>query len=394
MNTQKLNLATKALLICMISAFVLSISNLQAGDDNKIVIGEKVTFQSKVLDEERTMFVYLPKGYDLTSSGFPVMYLLDGGWHFHHASGIVQFLSSRGQMPPMIVVAITNVDRNRDFSPTHTEKIPTSGGAEKFLSFLSDELNPYIEKNYRTQEYNILVGHSFGGTFATYALLNKPELFDAYIAISPFLMYDDNLMVKKAESQLKSKYDNVQFYMTLGDEPEYVEALNKFSKIIQTKSPEGFEFSYTKMTDENHGSIPHLSIYGGLESIYSDWQLPKEKFNEGLASIDAHYKFISDKYGYKIETPEQTINGLGYSYFQNEEDMDKAIEVFKENVKRFPASANVYDSLGEAYEKSGQNEKAEKNYQKAVDIAKKENHPYLKVFTDNLNRIQENLAEK
>ena len=85
MKTHKLNLVTKALLICMIGAFVMSTSNLQAGDDNKIVIGEKVNIQSKVLDEERTMFVYLPKGYDLSTSDYPVMYLLDGGWHFHHA---------------------------------------------------------------------------------------------------------------------------------------------------------------------------------------------------------------------------------------------------------------------------------------------------------------------
>ncbi len=394
MRTHKLNLVTKALLICVIGAFVMSTSNLQAGDDNKIVIGEKVKIQSKVLNEERTMFVYTPKGYDLSTSEYPIMYVLDGGWHFHHASGIVQFLSSQGQMPPMIVVAITNIDRNRDFLPTHIDKIPTSGGAEKFMSFLSDELNPYIEKNYRTQEYNILVGHSFGGTFATYALLTNPEVFNAYIAISPHLMFDDNFLVNKAETDLKSNYDNVQFYMTLGDEPKYVESVEKFTQIIETKSPTGLEFSYTQMKDENHGSIPHLSIYNGLESIYSDWQLPKDKYKEGLASIDEHYKFLTDKYGYKIETPEYTINGLGYYYLQKEENTDKAIKVFKENAKRFPASANVYDSLGEAYEKSGQNEKAEKNYEKAVELAEKENHPYLKVFTDNLNRVQENLAER
>jgi predicted alpha/beta superfamily hydrolase len=395
MKTHKLNLVKKALLIIMIGAFVMSTSNLQAGDDNKIVIGEKVKLQSKVLDEERTMFVYLPKGYDLSSSGYPVMYLLDGGYHFHHASGIVQFLSSQGQMPPMIVVAVTNVDRGRDFTPTKIEKKANTGGADKFMSFLSDELFPYIEKNYRTETYNILTGHSLGGTFATYAFLTKPEMFDAYIAISPYLAYDENLLVTKAEAQINSSYKTgTQFYMTLGDEPKYVESIEKFTQIVESNSPEGLEFSYIQMKDENHGSIPHLSIYNGLESIYSDWQLPKDKYKEGLASIDHHYKFLSDKYGYKIETPEYAINGLGYFYLQKEEDTDKAIEVFKENVKRFPASANVYDSLGEAYENSGQNEKAEKNYQKAVEIAEKEDHPYLKVFTDNLNRVQENLAER
>ena len=207
-------------------------------------------------------------------------------------------------------------------------------------------------------------------------------------------MFDDNLLVKKAKNQLKSKYDNVQFYMTLGDEPKYVESLEKFTKIVELNSPEGLEFSYTQMKDENHGSITHLSIYNGLESIYSDWQLPKDKYKEGLASIDEHYKFLTDKYGYKIETPEYTINGLGYFYMQKEEDTEKAIKIFKENVKRYPESANVYDSLGEAYETNGQFAEAEKKYAKAVKIAEKENHAFLKTYKDNLIRIQTTLAEK
>jgi len=395
MKTHKLNLVTKALLICMIGAFVTSTSNLQAGDDNKIVIGEKVSIQSKVLDEERTMLVYLPVGYDITEASFPVMYILDGKTHFHHASGIVQFLSTQGLMPPTIVVAIVNVDRGRDFTPSKIEKKKNTGGADKFMSFITDELMPYVNKNYRTHSFETLVGHSLGGTFATYALLNNPEVFDAYIAISPYLMYDDNMLLAKTETDLRSSYNpSKYFYMTLGDEPNYTEAVETFVKMVKSVSSDGLEFKYTHMTKENHGSIPHLSIYNGLESIYSDWQLPKDKYKEGLASIDHHYKFLTDKYGYKIETPEYTINGLGYFYLQKEEDTDKAIEVFKENVKRFPASANVYDSMGEAYENNGQFAESEKNYAKAVKIAEKENHAFLKTYKDNLIRIQTTLAEK
>jgi predicted alpha/beta superfamily hydrolase len=393
MKTKKTNILTKALFLCTIVAFVISVSNLTAGEDKEIVIGEKATIQSKVLNEERTLFVYLPKSYNLSNTDYPVIYLLDGGMHFHHASGIVEFLSTRALMPETIVVAIINVDRDRDFSPTHDDKIPTSGGAEKFMSFVSDELKPYIEKNYRTQQYNILVGHSFGGTFATYALLSDPKIFNAYIAISPYLMFDDNLLVKKTKTQLKSKYNNVQFYMTLGDEPDYVDALDQFSKIIKTKSPKGLEFSYIQMKNENHGSIPHLSIYKGLEFIYKDWKLPYEKFMKGLSSIDDHYKFISGKYGVKIEVPEATINQLGYYYLRQKSDKGKAIEVFKENTKRFPSSPNVYDSLGEAYEKSGQNEKAEKSYQKAVELGAKTLHPYLKIYKENLLRVQQEITE-
>ncbi|MCK4696320.1 MAG: alpha/beta hydrolase, partial [Candidatus Cloacimonetes bacterium] len=311
-------------------------------DDDKITIGEQLTIKSEVLDEERQMLVYLPAGYEGATTEYPVLYLLDGGYHFHHVTGIVQFLSSQGLMPQLIVVAIKNVDRNRDFLPTHIERVPTSGGAEKFLAFITDELIPYIESNFRTQPYRILVGHSYGGVFSTYTFLEKPDTFNSYITISPYLHWDEQLLVKQAETALKPGYSkNKCFYMTLGDEPPYIPAIEKFISIIETESPDKLEFTYVQMIEETHGSIPHLSIYHGLENIYSDWVLPKEKYEEDLTAIDNHYKYISEKYNYDIQTPEYVINFLGYNYLIKEE-IEKAIEVFQENIKRFPESANVY----------------------------------------------------
>jgi len=378
-------------MILVASILLGSLMLVQAGN-NWFSIGETINLKSKILNEERSIIVYTPETYHLSDKQYPVMYLLDGGSHFHHASGIVQYLAHVGNMPEMIVIAITNVDRSRDFSPTHTEKIPTSGGAEKFMKFLSEELIPFVDKNYRTSPYDILVGHSFGGTFATYALLKEPDLFNAYIAISPYLMYDDNMLVDAAGKKLQSKFnDQVQFYMTVGDEPKYFESLEEFTEIVESKSPEGFELNYVQMKDENHGSVPHLSIYNGLEWIYTDWKLPKDAFKEGLASIDMHYSNLSKKYGYEITTPENTINQLGYIYLGKKE-MDKAIKVFKENVVRYTKSANVYDSLGEAYENNDQFAEAEKNYQKAVKLAK-QGHPNLNVYEKNLKRMQEKLAQ-
>lgn len=63
-------------------------------DDNSIVIGETVTIKSEILDQERQMMVYLPDGYEGATTKYPVLYLLDGGSHFLHVSGVVQFLSS------------------------------------------------------------------------------------------------------------------------------------------------------------------------------------------------------------------------------------------------------------------------------------------------------------
>lgn len=380
-------------IILLIALFLGSLFVVQAGD-NWYAIGETISFKSKILNEERSIIVYTPQTYNLSNNSYPVMYLLDGGTHFHHATGIAQFLAANGIIPEMIVVAVKNVDRTRDFSPTHVEERPTTGGAEKFMGYLEEELMPFMNNNYRTFPYEILVGHSFGGEFATYALLNFPDVFNAYIAISPYMMYDDGFVVKEAKTKLKSSYKNdIQFYMTIGNEPDYFATLDEFENIVDSKSPKNFEFSFVKFENDNHGSVPHLSIYKGLESIFDGWKLSTEEFREGLASVDKHYRMLSQKYGYELVTPELTINALGY-YYVNQEDLKEAIKVFKENVKRHPNSANVYDSLGEALETEGQLTEAEKNYGKAVELSRKTMHPNLKIYEQNLERVQKELAQK
>ena len=73
------------------------------------------------------------------------------------------------------------------------------------------------------------------------------------------------------------------------------------------------------------------------------------------------------------------------------EDYKKAIEVFKTNVELYPDSDNVYDSLGEAFEKSGMLKKAAKNYKIAVEKGKKANSRNLPIYKENLKRVQDQL---
>jgi predicted alpha/beta superfamily hydrolase len=360
--------------------------------DDKYILGDQITIKSEILDQERQILVYTPTGYETATSNYHVLYLLDGGYHFHHASGIVQYLSGLGMMPQTIVVAIQNIDRNKDFLPTNTEEVPTSGGGAEFLDFISDELIPFIESEFRTVPYRTLVGHSYGGTFTAYTFLENPELFNAYIAISPVMHWDNDLLITKAETTLQEKYNKNKFYyMTLGDEPPYIPSITKFTELIDSKSPKNLDFSYTHMPEENHGTIPHRTIYNALEKMYNGWALTREINEQGLAVIDDHFKKITVKFGYDNPTPELVINMLGYNYLMNKEYVE-AIEVFQENVNRYPNSANVYDSLGDAYENNEQFELAKENYAKACELAKKDDST-LVIFKQNLKRMTEKLGE-
>ncbi len=367
---------------------LMVVTNLPAQEVvEQIAIGHSLQLTSDALDEERKVFIYLPDGYHQSEIAYPVLYLLDGGTHFIHGSGIVQFLSVNGMMPQTIVVAIPNTARGRDFTPTVEEGRQVGGGAENFLDFLQKELIPLIDNKYRTQEYRILFGHSLTGMFSVYTFATRPNLFNAYIAASPYLMYDNNYTVKKAAELLnKDVVAKKTLYITIGDEPRYFESLDELTANLKKVDRPCFEWKYVKMDKDNHGSVVHKTIYDGLEFIFSGWQIPAEKAKD-LVSIQNHYKSLSERFGFTVNPREFLLNQLGYQVMGNN-DLEKATEIFLANVKLYPNSDNVYDSLAEAYEKSGNLELAAENYSIAVEKGTKNNSRNLPVYQKNLERVQ------
>jgi len=362
-----------------------------------IVIGESLSIHSNVLGEDRPLLVYTPNGYEGSGAIYPVMYLLDGDAHFHHTTGILDFLSRNGQMPQMIVVAVPNTDRTRDLTPVTTtdtaNRFPTAGGADHFLSFLVDELMPHVNANYRTAPYDILVGHSFGGLFAVYALLERPDAFDAYVSISPSLWWNDGAMITEAKAFFADNGDASGFlFMTMGDEGgQMLAGAWELAAVLETMAPESFDWEFALMEEETHGSIPHRTTYRALERLYDGWQIPdfgRLAEEGGLEAFDAHYAGLSSKYGYEIVTPEGIVNQLGYWYL-GQDRVPEAIATFKRNVDVYPGSANVYDSLGDGYDAAGQLQLAEQNYARAVELAEATDHPNLGVYRANLERIRE-----
>jgi predicted alpha/beta superfamily hydrolase len=357
----------------------------------KITLGHTLKITSGTLGEDRNIFVYLPQGYHESEKEYPVLFLLDGRGHFHHGSGIVQFLSQIGFMPQTIVVAIPNTARQRDFTPTVEEGRENAGGADNFLDFLQNELIPVIDSKYRTHQYRILFGHSLTGMFSVYTFVTRPELFDAYIAASPYLQYDKGVVVKKAAELLSiNSIKNKTLYLSLGDEPIYLESMGKLTGLLNELDVPGLEWKYVKFDNDNHASVPHKTIYQGLEFIFSGWQIPTDKAND-LASIQDHYSFLSQKFGFAVRPSEFLLNRLGYQIMGNKEFAD-AIEVFQANVKNYPNSDNVYDSLGEAYEKAGKLKLAAENYKIAVEKGKEANSRNLAVYEVNLERVRTMIA--
>jgi len=362
---------------------------------------ERLVIKSQVLGEERAILVRTPQGYAARAGErFPVLYMTDGDAHIQHTSGTVSFLARNGRIPEMIVVGIPNTDRTRDLSPTHVAqapdnpnaRFPTSGGADKFLKFIETELIPHVESKYRTQPYRALAGHSLGGLFAVHAMLTRPELFNSYIAVSPALHWDNFVLIDRSKEFFKNRKSyNRTLFVTLGDEPGDIgDAYNLFLDVLKKQQTEGFSWEAAKMEDEDHGSVVLRSHYAGLRKAFEGWQFPRNRttgaVTGGLKGVEEHYRKLSERLGYTVLVPEALMNQVGYQLlFQN--NVEEAVAAFKLNVERYPGSANVYDSLGEAYERTGRLELARPNYEKAYTIGQQTNDPNLRVYKTNLDRV-------
>ena len=193
-----------------------------------IALGESFTVHSGVLNEDRTVMVAVPNGYEASTNRYPVFYLVDAQWNFGLTASAIHVLSSNGLIPPMIVVGVnTEENRERDLLPTRDEVRKIGGGADPFFKFLSEELIPLVEKHYRTNPYRVLGGTSYGGVFVMHAFITNPKLFADYLAMSPALGWDGSSMIRGTKEFLSKNPELKCASMdrTIAGEPSSTRAL-------------------------------------------------------------------------------------------------------------------------------------------------------------------------
>jgi len=244
------------------------------------VLGVVDEVRSVQLGENRILNIYLPVGYAKDSlTKYPVIYLLDGSADedFIHIAGLVQYLNFPwvNILQKSILVGIANVDRRRDFTfPTKNasdlKESPTSGGSQKFIAFIEKELEPYIEKNYRVNAQRTIIGQSLGGLLATQILLEKPQLFDDYIIISPSLWWSNESILADAEKALKNApLNNSRVFFAVGNEGKQMEAdADRFVNILRKASSSKLKVYVSPFPAETHGTILHRAVYRAFEMFH------------------------------------------------------------------------------------------------------------------------------
>lgn len=364
---------------------------------------QRLNIHSKVLNENRAVWVRTPPGYEQSKERYPVLYLTDAPDNVNEIGTVIDFLADNRRMPELIVVGIGNTDRRRDLTPHESEvKNPdgtvtryTGGAADKFLDFIERELMPEIEKRYRTAPYRIFVGHSLGGLLAIHTFSTRPDLFNAYIAISPSLHSDTGRTLHEAQQFLAARSElKKTLFLSLANEDavpnpmgDYFEQLRR---TLASGAPKGFIWDSERYPDEDHLSTVLRAHYAGLRTVFSGWQVGLDEktglLGGSLSAVEQHYRDISDRFGYSILIPENVLNILGYQLMALKKNTE-ATAVFERYVELYPGSPNAYDSLGEALEAAGNFEAAARNFKKAIELGTSNSDESLPEFKKHLARV-------
>lgn len=233
---------------------------------------------SLVAGQEYQLQVMLPGGYANSTKTYPVVYLMDSQWDFPLVSALYGEQYYDGFIPQMIIVGVTwggvkpNPDslRARDYTPTNVKGTPQSGGADKFLSFMKDELFPFVEKNYRADKNDrTLVGCSLGGLFTMYSLFTHPEMFQRYVAASPAFMWDNDVLYQYEKKYAENKSNPpAKLFMCIGGVERSVPNFQKLTKFLNDRHYQSLQIESRVLENTGHSGTKGEGYARGLQFVF------------------------------------------------------------------------------------------------------------------------------
>lgn len=244
-----------------------------------IVIGQSYALPSAVLGATREINVWLPPGYAESGRSYPVLYLLDGGttWQdFHHISGLAQLGTVNGTTRDIILIGIASVDRRNELAlPTENPELiaryPTHGQSDRFRRFIADEVQPFVESRFRTNGETALMGESLAGLFVVETFLKEPQMFDAWVAVSPSLWWDGGRLAQQSGAHLRDHSNDARtLILTMGNEGAEAQALMEtLTANLREHASPGLTWTFQPRPDETHATIYHGAALDAVRRLYA-----------------------------------------------------------------------------------------------------------------------------
>jgi predicted alpha/beta superfamily hydrolase len=300
-----LKLAKKIIGIFIIYSMFLANAFLHGQSKSLLFRTETRLIHSNIVDEDFEIYISFPADYfQNDTTYYPVLYSTDGNRNFGLLSNIVNILSFPGNEIPRLLVVdigykITGLEdwgakRNRDLLPTNDPIVDKewehflnrlsgrnniaskSGEARKFFDFISDELIPCIEFNYRVNKNDrALIGYSYGGVFTLFSLFYSPETFQRYYAGSPSIFWDNKVLFKYEKEYADTHKDlPVTLFMSSGgleNKSEIADVYEMAYRLESRKYP-GLKLETHIFEGETHASCYAAGLSRALKMIYNNNQ--------------------------------------------------------------------------------------------------------------------------
>lgn len=366
-------------------------------------LGINYTIHSKSLKEDRQIQVFVPESYNTTDKKYPVLYMLDGQRLFPFGVSLLKSYTHFRQTPEFIIVGITNKYPDRFGHFIDIEK--------RFLKFIEEEVISYIDNSFRTTNKRLLFGWEYGGSFVIQTMMDKPHLFDAYLAASPFPL---NNKIEELDQFLSNnpRLNNMLYFSVSPNESQVNIGTRKLDSLLKLKAPKTLNWNYKELVNEEHLSTPYSTIYFGLKKFYRYY--PELQFNSleeftkagGLNYVNEYYKKRALDYGVSSNLSDWTMFSLTrnairakdynqFDIFINEfkktgfleririnrscliaefylenKQYNKSIKIFSLLADKYPNSELPLIGLGDNYKALLNNKKASMYYRMAEKLSK------------------------
>ena len=251
------------------TALVTAFANGAPGPDP--VVDESFELDSEALGETRTLWAHLPADYpDAPDARYPVLIVLDARTRAGHTAEAADLLARIGAAPPTLVVGVQNTPGTRDavFTPPG---LTEGARADALLAFIEGELLPDLDARYRTDGTVLLAGNSRGGLFATWALTQRPDLFDAVFAFSPSLWVGDGAAVPLLAGALPSVDAPTFYYASLGDAEgdTMARGFDDWTAALNRGAPPALRWRTERTAHADHGSNVRLATPVALRAFWA-----------------------------------------------------------------------------------------------------------------------------
>lgn len=361
------------LIIFLFFSLYSPLSALAQENGEDISIGKYYKINSSILKETRTILISLPDGYEEGDDHYPVIFVLYANQvreYFAEAVAVVNRLTGAGDIPPMIIVGITNLDRYGDLLPV-SARPGKEPGAPAFLSFMQKELLPWLQNNYRTTEFNIIMGPQAGAPFAIFAMKNGGNAFNAAIINNPFwplaAAAQSKLSLREmfSEETSLSRFVHITYRDDIYGEKKLKKYVHDLEKTYREIAPGKFKLDVDFLADNDDFIVP-TGLKRGLKLLFKGYRLEDFSNMTTLDEISLYFQKLSEKVGCQLDIPYLTLVFFG-DHLIKEGKQEQGEAVYHHVIKTFPASVDGLYRMAEIYRNRGEKEKALNFYRKCIE---------------------------